>query len=418
MPLTMADNIALAALCGTTQSCWFGVGEYTPWPLMLRGDGDWHKMNDWSATSPLSQSDFTDWCPTEPDNAGGRTQMTAAYWRRQPEIGTEWGPGSTCWSDIHWSEFRTFRDDPSIGRTSHLLCACPAGPLSPPTPPGVPPSPAPPPQTFVVTTQRYTWNEARARCVAMGRELANILSSTENAAANLAFETSGINADRAWIGASDAQNEGRWQWTDSGTLPPTSNPANAYSNWHSGSSEPNGGRSENCALMWHSGSGQTAGTWNDEGCGSQCPAICELTGSRPPPPPLPPWAPPGVRYPPCRTAGWTGCACEDLGSLFGTQSRISSTQAAFCPHVQSGWNRGRATSHACRACAGDPNDSVLTGNLKVYHFESMVPFYFYASTCSDATRCECDNCPARTVLSLSTPLRNSPQLILPDTGQI
>ena len=146
VPLTMADNIALAALCGTTQSCWFGVGEYTPWPLMLRGDDDWHKMNDWSATSPLSQSDFMDWCPGEPDNGGGRTQMTAAYWRRQPEAGTEWGPGSTCWSDIHWSEFRTFRDDPSIGRTSHLLCACPAGPLSPPSsPPPSPPSSPPPP---------------------------------------------------------------------------------------------------------------------------------------------------------------------------------------------------------------------------------------------------------------------------------
>ena len=72
--------------------------------------------------------------------------MTAAYWRRQPEAGTEWGPGSTCWSDIHWSDFRRFRDNPSIGRTSHLLCACPAGPLSPPSsPPPSPPSSPPPP---------------------------------------------------------------------------------------------------------------------------------------------------------------------------------------------------------------------------------------------------------------------------------
>ena len=46
--------------------------------------------------------------------------------------------------------------------------------------------------------------------------------------------------EETWIGFSDLENEGVWTWTDNGKFPDTISWA---------STEPNGGRAENCALL-------------------------------------------------------------------------------------------------------------------------------------------------------------------------
>lgn len=93
--------------------------------------------------------------------------------------------------------------------------------------------------------------------------LATITSQTEND-----FLTDKLGAD-AWIGASDAAEEGAWKWAtgpetgdliSTGTAPGTVTPADgAFNNWNSG--EPNNAGNEHYAEIYCSG--DNPGKWND-----------------------------------------------------------------------------------------------------------------------------------------------------------
>nr|XP_022307965.1 C-type mannose receptor 2-like [Crassostrea virginica] len=63
-----------------------------------------------------------------------------------------------------------------------------------------------------------------------------------------------------WSGASDDDKEGKFKWTHS-------NLELVYLNW--GSSEPNGGPTENCVSM------TSAGTWETTKCELLFPYVCE-----------------------------------------------------------------------------------------------------------------------------------------------
>ena len=88
-------------------------------------------------------------------------------------------------------------------------------------------------QRFTVHLSRKSWADAEATCQAEGGTLANVVSASDNAAVAALFE----GEVRFWLGASDQADEGVWRWTSSGTLPPTTAPNQAFSNWNSG--EPN-----------------------------------------------------------------------------------------------------------------------------------------------------------------------------------
>lgn len=123
-----------------------------------------------------------------------------------------------------------------------------AGPVDVPTC-GVSEVTAPNGNCYLAREALASWADARSTCQARGAgwDLASITSSeeTEFWAPRLTFE--------AWVGASDAADEGTWVWISDGT--PfwsgdglTGNPVSAaYTNWNS--DEPNGGENSDCGRL-------------------------------------------------------------------------------------------------------------------------------------------------------------------------
>ena len=122
-----------------------------------------------------------------------------------------------------------------------------------------------------------SWATARAACQARGADwdLARVRLAEQSAflGDTLAFE--------AWIGATDAANEGQWLWV--GDAAPfwigngTTGAANggAYTNWNA--TEPNGATATNCArALPRSIGGPTSNAlWADLDCAQELGSICE-----------------------------------------------------------------------------------------------------------------------------------------------
>jgi hypothetical protein len=120
-----------------------------------------------------------------------------------------------------------------------------------------PPSPAciepevlgPNGRCFMVTSTLLSWADARLACQARraGWDLASIRDDAVNQFMN------DLGAGEAWIGASDADDEGRWVWVDDGTPFWNGNGDtgsaidSAYENWNS--DEPNGNNNSACARL-------------------------------------------------------------------------------------------------------------------------------------------------------------------------
>uniref|UniRef100_K1R943 Mannose-binding protein C n=1 Tax=Magallana gigas TaxID=29159 RepID=K1R943_MAGGI len=62
-----------------------------------------------------------------------------------------------------------------------------------------------------------------------------------------------------WVGASDQDREGMFQWVNNNSL--------TFTHWFPG--EPNGGRNEDCVQLCNNGQ------WNDESCSNNENALCE-----------------------------------------------------------------------------------------------------------------------------------------------
>ena len=106
----------------------------------------------------------------------------------------------------------------------------------------------------------YTWQEAKADAEDRGGHLATITSAEEN---DLIREISG--GGSVWIGGSDAEQEGQWQWVTGETF--------SFTNWAGG--EPNNSGGEHY-LQFYSG-----GEWNDLQPGSGMSYILEFSVNRP-----------------------------------------------------------------------------------------------------------------------------------------
>jgi VCBS repeat-containing protein len=104
-----------------------------------------------------------------------------------------------------------------------------------------------------VPSAGISWTSARAQASAMGGHLANISSAAENSF----IQNSVKPAVAAWIGASDAAQEGTWTWADGAEAGQTfwlgngGGSAVTYANWWG--TEPNGGISENYGFIDHNG---------------------------------------------------------------------------------------------------------------------------------------------------------------------
>ena len=109
---------------------------------------------------------------------------------------------------------------------------------------------------FVASTS-ISWTSARAQAIAMGGHLANITSAAENS-----FIQNSVKPNvAAWIGASDAAQEGTWTWADGPEAGQTfwlgdgNGTPVTYANWWG--TEPNGGVSENYGFI------DQNGVWTD-----------------------------------------------------------------------------------------------------------------------------------------------------------
>ncbi|XP_031755236.1 CD209 antigen-like protein E isoform X3 [Xenopus tropicalis] len=114
---------------------------------------------------------------------------------------------------------------------------------------------------FSVTSS--DWFKARAFCKTKESDLVVISTAFEQTAINNIIKAKGLELTRFWIGLTDMNSEGTWEWLD-GT-----NYNTAFKFWRAG--EPNdAGGNEDCAHI------RTNGEWNDVHCTyAECNAICE-----------------------------------------------------------------------------------------------------------------------------------------------
>ena len=108
--------------------------------------------------------------------------------------------------------------------------------------------------TYEQINSSLTWSAAKADAESRGGYLATITSLEEK------NKVDTIRSSNSWLGGSDTQTEGTWQWV-------TGEPW-GYTFWNS--SEPNGGTGENYLLTWNAG-----GNWNDYHSGTNGSYILE-----------------------------------------------------------------------------------------------------------------------------------------------
>ncbi|XP_055014846.1 type-2 ice-structuring protein-like [Boleophthalmus pectinirostris] len=108
---------------------------------------------------------------------------------------------------------------------------------------------------FTFVTAQMPWSMAQMSCMTLGGSLATIHSPQEDK-----FVSYLAQGTRAWIGFSDAQNEGHWLWINS--------EPDTYTGWCPG--QPDNWHGEHCATINLS----SDLCWNDENCNNKRPFVC------------------------------------------------------------------------------------------------------------------------------------------------
>ncbi|HEX2678417.1 MAG TPA: lectin-like protein, partial [Polyangiales bacterium] len=126
--------------------------------------------------------------------------------------------------------------------------------------------------TYYFCQNDSSWSAARAKCqLQLGGDLTEITSSGENA-----FVQGNLTASaNAWIGASDSDLEGLYEWMNEG-VPFWRNGASVlggYASWSSG--EPSASASADDCVEIYAG-GTNAGKWNDTACSTLKDFVCEV----------------------------------------------------------------------------------------------------------------------------------------------
>ncbi|XP_065520803.1 hepatic lectin-like [Lathamus discolor] len=110
---------------------------------------------------------------------------------------------------------------------------------------------------YYFSLSRTSWHKAKAQCEEMHSQLAVIDSYAKQN-----FVMFRTRNERFWIGLTDENSEGEWEWVDGSDYKTT------FTFWKEG--EPNNsGNNEDCAHLW------AAGKWNDVYCTYECYYICE-----------------------------------------------------------------------------------------------------------------------------------------------
>lgn len=116
---------------------------------------------------------------------------------------------------------------------------------------------------YLLFLDELDWFEARDACASLGADTHLVTLRTISEHVDVTLElAAGI---EVWLGASDVASEGSFVWV-------TGEPV-TLAFWAEG--EPNNGgmNGEDCAILI--GFGERAGNWDDRGCGSARPYVCE-----------------------------------------------------------------------------------------------------------------------------------------------
>ncbi|XP_074518048.1 type-2 ice-structuring protein-like [Halichoeres trimaculatus] len=111
---------------------------------------------------------------------------------------------------------------------------------------------------FRYEARKLTWHEAEGNCRSLGGHLASLHSYNEYQLVQSLITPSGNPS--AWLGGSDALQEGVWEWTDGTTF--------QYRNWCT--AQPDNWGNEDCLQMSYS----NHKCWNDVNCGYRYPSVC------------------------------------------------------------------------------------------------------------------------------------------------
>ncbi|XP_026154649.1 ladderlectin-like [Mastacembelus armatus] len=113
---------------------------------------------------------------------------------------------------------------------------------------------------FTYVPRAMAWADAQKNCQTLGANLASVRGAEEyGVIQKVISDSKGTGA--AWIGGSDAQQEGSWFWINGDNF--------KYTNWTPG--EPNNqGGAQNCIQMNFAGQK----LWDDLQCNAGLPSVC------------------------------------------------------------------------------------------------------------------------------------------------
>ncbi|XP_042883113.1 C-type lectin domain family 7 member A-like [Penaeus japonicus] len=107
-------------------------------------------------------------------------------------------------------------------------------------------------------------------CKFLGADLVKLDNASVFADIVSYIVTSGISPTSFWIGATDAEVEGVWQWTD-GAIVTMGTPFWSLTGSSCTVQEPKGGTGQNCALL----NSNRSYFFDDAACSTQAAVICE-----------------------------------------------------------------------------------------------------------------------------------------------
>lgn len=120
---------------------------------------------------------------------------------------------------------------------------------------------------YLVDPLRKSYHTASEDCNAIGGVLSTPTSSDENDQLRDYIRQSIGPDEQVWLGINDMLTEGTWMDQTGNSI--------MYKNWETSnarSTQPDGGRSQNCAVL----SGASHGKWFDENCREKKPSVCQF----------------------------------------------------------------------------------------------------------------------------------------------
>ncbi|XP_045898372.1 type-2 ice-structuring protein-like [Micropterus dolomieu] len=113
---------------------------------------------------------------------------------------------------------------------------------------------------FLFVPRAMTWSQAERNCQSLGANLASVHAAEEYRQIQRLISNKAHRITQAWLGATDAAQEGVWFWSDGTPF--------AFSYWCKG--EPNNAGYQHCLQMNHGGDK----CWDDIQCHSHLASVC------------------------------------------------------------------------------------------------------------------------------------------------